>query len=306
MSGINTRSTLPVLVSKKIIKDFLSTYDQWPSLINRVFDVVNSGGSFEFYQELGGFKKHQEKGEGVVSAQDTMVQGPETKINNIAYALSYEISHELIADNSYGKILSNVTSLAESAAETREILAFNVLNKGFVDLIADGQTLFSTAHPLLKPGSNGEITNANRPVVGSSLSEASLTIDIDNIAAFLEPGGLKQMAKAMTLVNPQSLDVTATKLLNSELEVNSSNNAINVFARNRGMLPGNHVTSQFLTDQDTYFLRTNIKGLTFQERETRRVMMDNLNRQMVQEVVSYFRVGQGVDNHRSIYANPGS
>ncbi len=302
-----TRSTLPALVSKTIYKNFTSSFDEYPTVIPQVCDVASSDGAFELYQEIGGFRTLVEKNEGAPTVSDSPVQGPETKINNIAYALSYTVTYETLSDCDYSKILNQALEMGSSAAQTREIVAANILNEGFSSYsTADGETLFSTIHPLLKPGNDGQSTFANRPTIGSSLSEASLTIDMDNIAEIREPGGLKQYVNAESIIVPQQLNVRCTKILNSELEVDSSNNAINVFARNRGMLPKGQITWQYLTDPDAYFIRTSVPGYRFQEREPRRLREDMMNKEMAQQVVAYMRFGVGVDNARSLYGNPGA
>ena len=308
--AINTRSTLPALLVEGIKKNFGVGIAGFPSAVDTVFDMETSNKQIEIYQELGGFGRHKEKDEGSLSQLDVMAQGPETSIRNIAYALSYQITHEAIQDNLYKDILRKATSLGKSAAETKEAITFDRLNTAFsgaaADLIADGKALCATDHPLLKAPSEGAATNSNRPTTGSSLSEASLVTDMNNIAAFKDPAGLKIFVQGMQLVVPQALDVDAQKLLQTDLTVGSANNDINPFGRNRGRIPKGHITVQFLTDNDSYFIRTSMPGLVHQSREAIRIMEDLLQRQMVNEVVSYMRFGVGAYDHRSIYGNPGS
>lgn len=307
--AINTRSTLPALLVEGIKKNFGVGMNRFPSLIPQVFDMETSDKQVEIYQEIGGFTRHSEKPEGQNAQLDTMAQGPETTIVNRAYSLAYQISHEAISDNLYRDILRKATSLGSSAMETKEAITFDRLNTAFsvaaADLIADGKPLCAIDHPLLKAPIDGPATNSNRPTVGSSLSEASLITDMDNIASFKDPAGLKIMVKAESLVVPQELDVRAQKLLQTDLQVGSDFNDINVFARGRGRLPGGHITSQFLVDSDAYFIRTSSPGLVYQDREATRLMDDNEIRSMVNEVVSYMRFGVGAYDHRSIYGNPG-
>jgi len=306
MSQQITRSTTPNLFNQTIYKNFTSSFDAFPSELGKMFKETPSTNAFEYYQELGGFKKHELKAEGAKAELDSTVQGKRISIDNDAYSLAYEITHEAIQDNQHPKILRDILELGKSAAETREIVGTNFYNNGFTDLIYDGLPWFDTAHPLLKPGSNGESTSANTPTVGSSLSQASLTIDTDNMTKFLEPGGLKQMVNAQSIIVPVELRVRIQKLLESDLEADNSNNGINVFSRSRGFFPQGYIWSPYLTDPDAFFYRTNVDGAAYQVREKRRLMEDNLNRQMVQEVVSYMRFGFGIWNWRSSYGNQGS
>lgn len=304
-----TKSTIPILFQKEIIKTFTGTFDGYESDILTVFDKETSTSGFEQYQEMGGLGRHQVKPDGTPTALDKPIQGKKTIIENIAYALGYQITHEAAVDGDYPKILRDITSTAKSAAETRESVVFDRLNTAFsaaaVDLLANGQPLCSTAQPLLKPSADGTTTNSNRPVTGSSLSEASLTIDETNMKDFKDPAGLKMKTNGKLLVVPQELSVRTQKLLGSDLEAFSSNNAINVFKTGKGRLPQGFVVSQFLTDPDAYFIRTNHRGLIYQTREEARIMEDLMIRQFVQELISYLRFGVGASDHRSLYGNPG-
>lgn len=114
------------------------------------------------------------------------------------------------------------------------------------------------------------------------------------------------MVKGDMLIVPQSKDVQAQKLMKQELQVGTANNDINPFGRAQGRLPKGYVVSQFITNDNYYFIRTNVKGLVFQSREKARIMEDLLQRSMQKEVVSYMRFGVGCYDFRSIYGNPGS
>ncbi len=310
MAGLIARSSLPILVKRQIIKAFIDEFDSFESMIGKFFDQETSNGSFERYQEMVGFSRHKEKAEGAQAELDSLEEGPETLIRNKSYALGYQITHEMIEDNEYPQVLRNMKQMGQSAAETREAVVFDRLNTAFsttaADFIADGKALCAIDHPIYKAALDGSTTNKNRPTNGSSLSEASLTVDMDNIANFKSPAGLKISTKSKVILVPQELDVRTQKLLFSDLEVDSNNNAINPFARNRGRLPGGYVVSQYLTNPDAYFMRLNVDGLVYQEREARRIMEDLKQRQMSQEVISYMRFGVGAYDHRAVYGNPGS
>ena len=303
--GVVTRSNLPNLLVEGI-KDFYGTgYANMPPVWKKFTDVKTSNKDREVYQEFAGVGLHVIKPEGTVSAEDSIGQGPETSIKNIAYALRLRITHEAIQDNLYKRILDEAKSMGESAAQTKETVVTDRLNTGFstaaADLLADGEALFSTAHPLFA----GSGTNANTPTVGASLSEASLTTAINNIAGFRDPRNKKIFVKGETLIVPQKLDVTAQKLLETELTVGSDNNDINPFGRNRGRLPGGFITSQFLTSETAWFIRTNIPGYIYQTREEPRMMEDVTISSMVNEMVSFQRFGVDVSDFRSLYGDPG-
>ena len=308
MSIITTSST-PNLLVAGIKKSFGVGMEGYKSNIEKVFDIETSAKEAEFYQEEGGLGRHKLKAEMAQAQLDSIVEGPQTTIRNLAYALSYQISHEAEEDNLYPQILRKALMLGKSAMETKEAVAFDRLNTAFsnaaADLLANGQPMCSTSQPLLKSPESGSATDANRPTTAADLSEESLTIDMNNIAGFRDPAGLKTYVSGELLIVPQALDVTATKLLYSTLESESANNAVNVFGRGMGRIPQGHVVSQFLTDEDAYFIRTNQEGLVFQKRQEPTIKEDMLLRQYAKEILSYMRFAVGCYNYRSIYGNPG-
>lgn len=303
--AINT-STHPALLVEGIKENFGVSYDSYPQEYKTFFDTETSNKAEELYRENGGFGLHAVKPEGADITLDNTNQGPQTIISNVSYALGYRISHEAIADNLYAGVLRDATDLGESAAQTEETVVIDRLNTAFstdaADLLANGQAMCSVSQPL--SGSGGTVQN--RPTTGSSLSEASLITDLNNIAAYKDPRGKKIRVVGEKLIVPQAKAVTAQKLLHGDLQVGTANNDLNPFGRSHGRLPKGYVVSQFITNDGYYFIRTNVRGLVFQSREKRRIMEDMLQRSMQKEVVSYMRFGVGCYDFRSIYGNPGS
>ena len=303
-----SRSNIEELLIEDIHKHHGLGYEQYPKDYLKFFDEETSDGEVEKYQETIGLGLHQEKPEGVNASLDTIATGPTTYIENIAYALGYQVTHETLADNKYKKVINQALDMGHSAGETVETEVIDRLNTAFstasADLLADGKAMCATDHPLYLGGGTGK----NRPTTGSSLSEASLITDMNNIAAFTDPRGKKIMTKGKMLIVPQAKAVQAQKLLHTELQVGTAQNDINVFGRGPGWyLPGGYVVSQFITNDNHYFIRTGVRGLVFQKREfPARIMEDMVKRSMVREVISYMRFGVGCYDWRSIYGNPGS
>ena len=302
----NTRSTLFNLLVEGIKEHFGTGYEQYDKTYLKFFDYVKSNGETEQYQETGGFGLHSVKAEASTAALDTVNQGPKTYIENIAYAKRYLISHELMADNKYQKAVNDALDLGRSAANTIEVACINRLNTAFstaaADILADGSAMCATGHAL--SGSGG--TSSNAAGTPSALSETSLTTAMTTIAGLVDPRGNKLQARAEMLIVPQESDIAAQKLLHSTLMVGGNNNDLNPYGRSWGRLPKGYVTVQDLTDTNAFFIRTNIRGLVFQEREKARIMEDFQNASMTKELVSYLRFGVGCFDFRSIYGNAGA
>jgi hypothetical protein len=139
-------------------------------------------------------------------------------------------------------------------AYTKQVKAANVLNNGFNSAFAggDGQALFSTAHPLVSGG-----VNSNTPATQADLNETSLENAVIQIAAWTDERGLLIAAKPTKLIVPPSLQFVATRLLETELRVGTADNDINAI-KNNGSIPGGYTVNNYLTDNNAWFLCTDV------------------------------------------------
>jgi phage major head subunit gpT-like protein len=134
------------------------------------------------------------------------------------------------------------------------VKAAAILNNGFSSAVTygDGQSLFSTAHPLTSGG-----TNSNRPTTGSDLNETSLEAAVIQIAGWTDERGLLIAAKARKLIVPPSLMFVSTRLLETSLRVGTTDNDINALKSN-GSIPEGYTVNHFLTDTNAWFLKTDV------------------------------------------------
>lgn len=302
------RSNIPSQLLEGIKENHGVGYKESDLKFKKFFDTIPSTKNLETYQEVGGFGLHQQKPEGQNTTLDFITEGPPTIISNLSFALGYEITHETLQDNQYPEILTKALDLGVSARQTKETHVLDRLNTGFsvaaADLLANGEALFSTTQPLSKAGG----TIQNRPTVAASLSEASLTIDVQNLRNFKDPAGKRISVLPQMLFVPVELEVRGWKLLNTELSVGNNNNDLNPMRQNggTGFFPKGLETSPFLSDPNAYFIRTSQRGLAYQNREETRIMEDVKVRAMVQQVISFSRYAVGAFDFRSVYGNPGA
>jgi hypothetical protein len=146
-------------------------------------------------------------------------------------------------------------------AYTKQVKAAAVLNNGFNGgyLGGDGVSLFgynsSSAlvnHPLVSGG-----TNANTPSTQADLNETSLEAAVIQIAAWTDERGLLIAAKPKKMVVPPSLQFVATRLLETNLRVGTADNDINAI-KNNGSVPEGYTVNNFLTDNNAWFLTTDV------------------------------------------------
>jgi phage major head subunit gpT-like protein len=170
-------------------------------------------------------------------------------------ALGFSLTEEAIEDNLYDSLANRYTkALARAMAYTKQTKAAAVLNNGFSATYTggDGVALFSTAHPLVSGG-----TNSNTPAVAADLSETSLEAAVIQIAAWTDERGLLIAAKPKKLVIPSALQFVATRILETELRVDTADNTINAL-KNNGSIPEGYAINHFLTDTDAWFLTTDV------------------------------------------------
>jgi phage major head subunit gpT-like protein len=169
--------------------------------------------------------------------------------------MGFAITEEAMEDNLYDSLSSRYTkALARGMAYTKQVKAAAILNNGFTAgyTYGDGQTLFSTSHPLVSGG-----VNSNRPATATDLNETSLENAVIQIAAWTDERGLLIAAKPRKLVVPPALQFVATRLLETELRVATADNDINAL-RNNGSIPEGYTVNHFLTDTNAWFLLTDV------------------------------------------------
>ena len=220
----------------------------------QIFETESSDRSFEEETKLSGFSAAPVKNEGSAIEYDNAQEAWSARYVHETIAMGFSITEEAIEDNLYDSLSARYTkALARAMAYTKQVKAASILNNAFAgNTYGDGQTLCSTAHPLVSGG-----TNSNRPTVAADLNETSLEAAVIQIAAWTDERGLLIAAKPRKLVVPPSLMFVATRLLETELRVATADNDINAIKSN-GSIPEGYTVNHFLTDTDAWFLTTDV------------------------------------------------
>ena len=230
-------------------------YKRYPEEHKEIFDTENSERSFEEETKLSGFGAAPVKNEGQALSYDNAQEAWTARYNHETIAMGFSVTEEAMEDNLYDSLSSRYTkALARAMAYTKQVKAANILNNGFNSAFkyGDGQPLFSTAHPLVSGG-----TNSNTPATAADLNETSLESAVIQIAAWTDERGLLIAAKPVKLVIPPALMFVATRLLETELRVGTTDNDVNALKSN-GSIPGGYTVNHFLTDNNGWFLTTDV------------------------------------------------
>jgi len=229
-------------------------YDSYPPEYSAVFSSNTSNKAFEEDVLLQGFGNAPTKNEGSAISYDDAGQQWTARYQHETIALAFAISEEAEEDGQYGSIASRYTkALARSMASTKELKAANVLNfsqtAGYTG--GDGVTLLSASHPTRSGNQSNVLGTA------ADLSETSLEAVLINIADMKDDRGLRVAAQGQTLVIPTAYTFTANRILQSDLQNDTANNAINAI-KNNGYLPGGSHVMRRLTDSDAWFVTTDV------------------------------------------------
>jgi len=237
-----------------------------------IYDVESSERSFEEEVKLSGFTAAPVKPEGSALSYDNAQEAWTARYNHETIAMGFSITEEAIEDNLYDSLGSRYTkALARAMAYTKQVKAAYVLNQAFNTTVTygDGVPLCSTAHPLIAGG-----VNSNRPTIGTDLNETSLEAAVIQIAGWTDERGLLIAAKPRKLIVPPSLQFVATRLLQTELRVSTTDNDINAL-KNNGSIPEGFAINHWLTDTNAWFLKTDVpNGLKHFVRTSMQTGMD--------------------------------
>jgi len=254
-------------------------YKRYGEEHKEIYETESSERSFEEETKLSGFGAAPVKAEGASIAYDNAQEAFTARYTHETIALGFSITEEAVEDNLYDSLSARYTkALARAMAYTKQVKAASILNNGFNGAFpgGDGVSLFGVnsggsrvGHPLVGGG-----VNFNSPATGVDLNETSLENAVIQIAAWTDERGLLIAAKPRKMVIPPALQFVATRLLQTELRVATSDNDLNALKTN-GSIPEGYTVNHFLTDPNAWFLTTDVpNGLKHFERTRMTTGMD--------------------------------
>lgn len=261
-------------VNLSAIKDLLlpglrgveGKFEQIPTQYSKIFNKYDSKMAVERTAQMRYLGLSQLKTEGGQTAFDNGA-GERYVYNqeHVEIGLGYAITRKAIDDNLYKTQFhpSNL-GLMESANQTKEIYAANVLNTAQTynaQVGGDGVALCSLNHPI-----DGGVV-ANTPTIQADLNESTLLSAMIGIRTnFRDQAGLKIYARGKKLIVPPALEPIAIRLLKTELRPGTADNDVNAILTTSGGLGEGYMAYDYLTSTFAWFLQTNIAGLNWMER----------------------------------------
>tara|TARA_R110000850_G_C9996087_1_gene467973 strand:+ start:22006 stop:22929 length:924 start_codon:yes stop_codon:yes gene_type:complete len=276
MAGVIATGNISRLLQEGVKNVFGQAYEEHTQQWDMLFDTEQSSKAFELDQQFEGFGLAPVKTEGNGVAYDSQQEGFTPKYPNLTYAKGFIVTREAMEDNQYNLFNRRARALAFSMRQTKENVGANIYNRGFNSAFlmtgGDGVELFSTAHI---NGPSDSSTFSNELATPAALSEASLEELLIQISEATDPRGLRIAIKGERLIVPPKLGFDAERIMNSVLQNDTGNNAVNA-VRSTGMLPAGYMVNNYLTSDTAWFIKTNTPdGMKHFNRQSVRFEQDN-------------------------------
>ncbi len=303
MSGVINTGSIAKLLWPGLNAVWGKEYVEHPVEYRDLFDTESSDKAYEEEVLVPGFGLAPVKAEGSSVQYDSTSQGYTSRYTAVAYGLGFIVTREAIDDNQYEKkALGSTKDLAFSFRQTKENVAANVYNRAFNASFTggDGKELLATDHPI----QGG--TFSNELAVAADLSEASLEDIAVQIMNAVNDRGLKISLMPKSLIVPTALTFEATRILKSQLQNDTANNAVNAL-RAMGMFPEGVKINHYLTDSNAWFARTNApRGMKLFERTSAEFAQDNDFDTSNLKYKGYERYSVGFTDPRGLYGSAGA
>lgn len=277
-------------------------YDEFDVEWSKVFTTRKSRKNFEEDISVSSFGLALQKGEGQPVSYDTEQQGFIDRYTHVVYSLGFIITRELVEDDLYDVAGERkAKGLAFSMRQTKEVVAANILNRAFNSSFTygDGKELCNSARPNIAGG-----TWSNIIAVAADISEAALEQACIDIGKYTNDRGLRIAVKPQKLIVPVDLDFEANKIMETQYEVGTNNNTVNLV---RSRFPKGVVINHYLTDTDAWFILTNVpNGMTHFERRADDFKMDDDFDTDNAKFKASARYSFGCSDKRSIYGSAGA
>ena len=215
----------------------------------QVFETDTSDKSYEEDAELTGFGLVPVKAEGDAISYDAETQGYVKRYTNVTYGMGYIVTREALDDGQYEQVSKRrSTALAFSAQTTKETVHANILNRAFNASFTggDGSALCVSNHSTASGSQSNVLSTA------ADLSEASLEDLCVQIMNTTNSRGLRIAITPKKLIVPPAVYFDARRILESELQNDTANNAKNIVG---DMFGDGLLCWTFLTDTDAWFIQ---------------------------------------------------
>jgi hypothetical protein len=217
------------------------------------FNEVTSDDAYEEMVEYAGFGPAPVKEQLAQMAVDVVQQGYTKRITQVAYAVMMPVSEEAIRFNKYKEAIDGAGSIAESLRLRVEYLVADIFANAFDATNfagPDGASLCSTTHKLIRGGNY-----STRLATDASLSETALETVITQCRKMPGSHGYPVGIMPKRVIGPPDLEFEAKRILKSDKQNDTMNNAINAVKDEGIVWKGN----RFMASTTNWFVGTSAK-----------------------------------------------
>lgn len=231
---------------------------------SQIFDKVQSEKRYEEYVQEIGFGRLNVLEDGAPITSDVTREGYTSRLTNITYAGSFQITQTEIEDCQYEKLKTQRTENFHRAYRlTQEKNAALILDRSddsnYVG--GDGKELLSSAHLY---GVGGTFSN----IINADISHEAIEDLNIQIMGAKDPRGMEMALMAQKLIVSRTDWYEAHRIYGSTNQSGEFSNNTNVL-KDLGVFPGGIVLNHYVEDQDAWYIKTDVphgQGLIYQER----------------------------------------
>ena len=288
-------------------------YKEFDTQYNQLVESFNSKRAYEEDVGITSFGLANRKPEGSGILYDEESQAFVTRYTHVTWGLGFQITREVVEDDQYSVVAPRrARGLAFSMRQTKEIVVANLYNRAFNSSYAggNGASMVSTAQANYAGG-----TQSNRSGTDADFSEAALEAAVIQMQKWTDDRGLKINVMPHKLIVPVDLTFDVERVLKTTGQTGISPgattggglNEINAVGR-MGIFPGGVCVNNYLTDQDAWFIRTNMTkdGLKLFTRRPMEFTMDNEFETENAKYKATERYSVGWTDWRAIWGSAGS
>ncbi len=258
----------------------------------------NSSDAFEDDQEFAHTGVMPPKAQGQMMAIDSIQEGYSKRYMHVTYALRMIVSEEAIKDCKYDEAIGNTKSIKRSGILAQEYQGaapfVNAFSSSYTG--GDGVALCSASHPLPKGG-----TASNTLSTPMSLSETAVETMWAAMQKLPGSNGYPQSGYELKrLVVPKELWFRANRILKSEKQNDTANNAKNILM-GMGIAIG---SNRYFTSTTNWFGVSDLEaGLRWITREKLKFRQHNTEDNLTMTFSGYQRFSNGWSDWRDVYGS---
>lgn len=248
MAGSHVTGAFSQLISKDYDRIAYDEYMRQPEEFTKIANISNENSAYIKEGQVYPLGAHQSLSEGEAIGFDSLEQGNDKIVYFNKYGLGIQITEEMYDDDQSGIMKKLFSELGKSAAYTRDLSFFDILNNAFATTYYtgfDGKALCDDSHSL---GTTGETLDNDGAV---SLSTSGLEAGMNHFENMRNDKNIPVVSKGpYLLVIPYGLKWKAEELLLSPYNPDNANDQYNSLG-NENI---SYMIGHYLTDSNNWFL----------------------------------------------------